>query len=361
MLADGTLTIFGYDKLRRQDRIFSGAIVELKSNEYKFEGLPVGEEFDIFATKNNNEPVAGGIDKIELDNLTFVKHTTVKTTGSTLIGKLSTPSKQIIIVRKQPIQRVEFDFAGRTIASYDTQNNQTFYFHDSLGRQIAVVQPVAGEDNTRLARESFYDLAGNVIANVVAPFDAVTLKPIENKKRVTRMEPDAIGRVTKIIQPHPTLKNKDGAITRNEHDLNGNIIKMIDPLGNETNYCYDNLNRKIFEINAEGGETKYTYDSVGRMKTLTDPVGNTMSWSYNFLGLVSREEIVQNGVRQNRYFFMKAPEILFVSLIATDELPNGLMTDSTAKNTKSGMTQLIYGYKKNRQNNSRQHTTIAEN
>jgi YD repeat-containing protein len=36
---------------------------------------------------------------------------------------------------------------------------------------------------------------------------------------------------------------------------------------------------------------------------LTDPVGNTTSWSYNFLGLVSREEIVQNGVRQNRYFY----------------------------------------------------------
>ncbi|MDR2643511.1 MAG: hypothetical protein LBC74_12040 [Planctomycetaceae bacterium] len=166
---DNKLTIFGYDKLRRQDRIFSGAILELKSNEYKLEGLPVGEEFDIFVTKNNNEHVDDGIVKLELDNLTFVKHTTVKTTGSTLIGKLSTPSKQIIIVRKQPTQRAEFDFTGRTIASYDAQNNQTLYFYDSLGRQIAVIQPFAGDDNTRLAHKKFYDLASNVIANVVVP------------------------------------------------------------------------------------------------------------------------------------------------------------------------------------------------
>jgi YD repeat-containing protein len=117
------------------------------------------------------------------------------------------------------------------------------------------------------------------IANVVAPFDDVTLKPIENKKRVTRIEHDAIGQITKIIQPHSTLINTDGAITQNEHDLNGNIIKTMDPLDNETISRYDNLNRKISETNAEGGETKYTYDSAGRMKSLTDPVGNTTSWS----------------------------------------------------------------------------------
>jgi YD repeat-containing protein len=78
---------------------------------------------------------------------------------------------------------------------------------------------------------------------------------------------------------------------------------MFDTNWNFVHYHYDNLNRKTSEINAEGGETKYTYDSAGRMKSLTDPVGNTTSWSYNFLGLVSREVIVQNGVRQNHYFY----------------------------------------------------------
>jgi hypothetical protein len=137
---------------------------------YKFEEFSIGNEFDIFVTKNNNELVADGIEKLELDNLTFVKHITVKTTEATLTGKLLTPSKQIIIVRKQPIQRTEFDFTGRTIATYDAQNNQTLYFHDSLGRQIAVVQPPAGEDNMRLARESLYDLAGNVYCKCCSAF-----------------------------------------------------------------------------------------------------------------------------------------------------------------------------------------------
>ncbi|MDR2642176.1 MAG: hypothetical protein LBC74_05225, partial [Planctomycetaceae bacterium] len=301
---DNKLTLFCYDKLGWQTTIFLGANVEAVKGEYKFEGLPIGKEFNIYVTKkeiakDNND----NADKIILGDLIFVKETSFKSTETTFTLKLKSLKEQILIIRKMPMRHIEYDFTGRTIASYDAKNNQMLYFYDSLGRQIAVVQPPAGEGNTRLASESFYDLAGNVIANIVAPFDAVTLKPIEVKKRITRIEHDAIGQITKIIQPHPTLKNTDGAITRNEHDLNGNIIKTIDPLGNETINRYDNLNRKISETNAEGGETKYTYDSACRMKSLTDPVGNITSWSYNFLGRVSREEIVINGIRQNRYFY----------------------------------------------------------
>jgi YD repeat-containing protein len=76
-----------------------------------------------------------------------------------------------------------------------------------------------------------------------------------------------------------------------QYDESGNLAKTIDPLGNETNYRYDNLGRKISETNAEGGVTKFAYWHDGQMYSLTDPVGNKTSWVYNFLGRVSRETI----------------------------------------------------------------------
>jgi RHS repeat-associated protein len=184
-------------------------------------------------------------------------------------------------------------FHDKITTVIDAENNQTLYFHDSLGRQIAVIQPPAGEDNTRLASENFYDFAGNVIANVVAPFDATTLKSIENKKRVTRFERDAIGRVTKIIQPHPTLINTDGAITRNEYDLNGNIIKTIDPLWNETNYRYeyDREGNRISKTSIKDGSiTKYTWDNRNRLIKVESQTGS-VEYIYDYLNrLVKRTQ-----------------------------------------------------------------------
>jgi RHS repeat-associated protein len=314
LAADGRLTIYCYDKLGRQDRLYSGEIVELESNEYKFEGLPIDEEFDIFVTKNDNEPVADGIEKLELDNLTFVKHTTVKTTVSTLTGKLTTLSKQIVIVRKQPIQRVEFDFAGRTIASYDAKNNQTLYFHDSLGRQIAVVQPPSVIQNKRLAFENYYSNDGRIVKRnimLVASHSLLNVgvwRPgvfqIENK-RSTLIEYNILGQILKVIQYDMTMQ-RYGPTTYREYDILGNLAKIINPLGNETNYRYDNLNRKILEINPDRGETKFTYYRDGRLKSLTDPVGNKTSWSYNFLGSVSREQVLLDQKNFIRYFYRDA-------------------------------------------------------
>jgi YD repeat-containing protein len=99
---------------------------------------------------------------------------------------------------------------------------------------------------------------------------------------------------------------RDGLITYNQYDDSGNLAKTIDPLGNETNYRYDNLGRKISEINAEGGVTKFSYWHDGQMQSLTDPVGNKTRWVYNFLGRVSREVITLDKKSVTRFFYYDA-------------------------------------------------------
>ncbi|MDR2171337.1 MAG: hypothetical protein LBP59_14435, partial [Planctomycetaceae bacterium] len=83
-------------------------------------------------------------------------------------------------------------------------------------------------------------------------------------------------------------------------------IQSYDTLGNETNYRYDNLGRKISETNAEGGITKFVYYQDGQMKSLTDPVGNKTSWTYNLLGRVSRETITLDKKLRTRFFYYDA-------------------------------------------------------
>jgi RHS repeat-associated protein len=117
------------------------------------------------------------------------------------------------------------------------------------------------------------------------------------------MEYDPLNRLVKIIQPNPQFPGDDGPITRQEYDLLGNVVKTIDPLGNATNYRYDNFNRKISETNAEGGVTTFTYHEDGQMKSLTDPVGNTTSWTYNLFGRVSREMVTLDKKMRTRYFY----------------------------------------------------------
>jgi RHS repeat-associated protein len=233
--------------------------------------------------------------------LFFVKHATVKTADSKLIGKLPTKVDRIAVIRKQAIQRLEFDFTGRMIASYDANNNQTQYVHDSLGRQVVTIQPPAKESKTRLATENYFDLSGNAIMQVLVPLDRETLEPIESEKRITRAGYDELGRLTKVIQPNHKFPI-DGPTTYHEYDISGNLIRTTDPLGNKTNYSYDNLNRKISETNAEGGVTKFTYYNDGQMRSLIDPVGNQTSWSYNLFGRVSREIVTLGGKLVTRYF-----------------------------------------------------------
>jgi YD repeat-containing protein len=172
-------------------------------------------------------------------------------------------------------------------------------FHYSVDRKIIQFTTKNG-----LGDNNGYALA---IDKIIIPFEKDTLKPIEKMKRITRMEHDASGRTTKIIQPHSQTYG-EGPTTLHEFALSGNLIKKTDPLNNITIFSYDNLNRKISETNVEGGVTTFEYDSVGRMKSLTDPVSNTTSWSYNLLGRVSRERIVIDNVIYTRYFYYDSAE-----------------------------------------------------
>lgn len=212
---DGRLTINGYDALGRQDKSYLGYLTEVKTGQYNLEGLPLGEEFDLYVSENAD----GKVDSLKFGDLTLVKQKTFTASETTLKGTL-TGQGHVAIVRKLPMQETKFDFTGRPNASLDAKRNETQVFFDSLGRQIAVIQAAANGMQTRLASHRYFDEAGNVITQVVLPVDSQSLKEA-GEKRITRMEHDLLGRVVKITQPSPTGEGV-GPVTRHEYDSVGN-------------------------------------------------------------------------------------------------------------------------------------------
>ena len=272
-------------------------MIEVKSGSYKLDGLPLGEELDFYVTDSKNKEG----DVLTIGDLRFVKERSFKADQSVLSGQLN-GSGYVAVVRQLPVNQTEFDFTGRAVKTLDAKQNETLFMYDSLGRRTTVFQPAI--NHVRLATHQYYNESGNVIAQVIVPVDAETLEA-KGEKRVTRIEHDPLGRAVKTIQPSPTGQGED-AVYRQEYDVRGNIVRNIDPLGNETQYDYDPLRRKISETNAEGGITKFTYDSAGRMKSLTDPVRNTTRWTHNLLGRIAGEHVVLNGVQHDRLFYYDA-------------------------------------------------------
>lgn len=113
-------------------------------------------------------------------------------------------------------------------------------------------------------------------------------------------EYDDLGRLIKVTSPDP-----DGAggvaapVTHYEYDLNGNQLKVRDPLQLETTYGYDFLNRRTVSRDALGGETTFEYDDNGNLLSLTDPVGNETMWVYDALNRVTQET---SELNKHRYF-----------------------------------------------------------
>jgi len=116
----------------------------------------------------------------------------------------------------------------------------------------------------------------------------------------TTYEYDALGRMVQVTTPDPDgVGGVAASVTHYSYDLNGNQVKVRDPLQLETTYEYDFLNRRTVSIDALGGETTFVYDSNGNLRFLTDPVGNETEWIYDALNRIIDEE---NHLNDSRLF-----------------------------------------------------------
>lgn len=216
-------------------------------------------------------------------------------------------------------------------AIQDPLNRVTRFTYDSQSNLIGIAAPMGA--NTTLNRDSrglvesstnprgavtqfSYDATPGSVGDLIQTIDALS--------RITSYEYDAVGRLTKIIEPGDTPAER--AETEFVYDLNDNLIEVedaldksatfyfdandnltssttrrgniwrtaynehdmpevkTDPLNNTIQYVYDELDRVSQMIDQRGKIWQFSYDAEGHLLTSTDPTSSTLTRSYDPVG-----------------------------------------------------------------------------
>lgn len=232
-------------------------------------------------------------------------------------------------------------------AIQDPLNRVTRFTYDSQSNLIGIGAPMGA--NTTLNRDSrglvesstnprgavtqfSYDATPGSVGDLIQTIDALS--------RITSYEYDAVGRLTKIIEPGDTPAEQ--AETEFVYDLNDNLIEVedaldksaifhfdandnltssttrrgniwrtaynehdmpevkTDPLNNTIQYIYDELDRVSQMIDQRGKIWQFTYDAEGHLLTSTDPTSSTLTRTYDPVGNLAS---VKNSNNHETEFF----------------------------------------------------------
>lgn len=180
-------------------------------------------------------------------------------------------------------------------------NYTTWYFYDSLDRQVCVIYPqsTVSESWTPSTVPDTISLATQPDKSTITTFTALgqVSTVTDQLGNTTSYRYDDLGRKIEELDPSVTVYPVGGGtpetvspITAYVYDLNGNLLSTTDPDGHTTWTLYDALNRPIKTVSADGSgpnDTHYatttTYDAVGNTLSVTDPDGNVTSYQYDRL------------------------------------------------------------------------------
>ncbi len=109
---------------------------------------------------------------------------------------------------------------------------------------------------------------------------------------------DAAGRRSSEVRAYGTA---DQATTTYSYDGLGNVVQIVDPNNNPTNFSYDKLGRLKVKTDALSGTVSYDYNAFGEAWKVTDARGAaTYSW-YDKLGRVTHVRDAGNYVTETLY------------------------------------------------------------
>jgi RHS repeat-associated protein len=158
---------------------------------------------------------------------------------------------------RHPLARYEYDAQGRQIAAYDAANYADRYEYDPHGRVQREIVKDGGifnyryDEKNRCIKTSGLD---HYAERRLRFFDAINITEVTNSYNKT---------------------------SRYQYLPSGQIIREIDPLGNEKSTEYDEHGRIVAKTDATNATTRYTYDEAGNRNSVTDALGNTYRFTYN--------------------------------------------------------------------------------
>ncbi|WP_035253545.1 FG-GAP-like repeat-containing protein, partial [Desulfatiglans anilini] len=186
----------------------------------------------------------------------------------------------------RPIQTISFGEEGKPVIAYR--------HYDAMGREDLTAGPYfleAGKAPARYPyRQTVYDECGRPLW-VIGPdgehgqiataytyqgLSTTVWGPDGTAKTILK---DALGRAIQVIEQ----AEKSSLYTRYTYNAAGDLLKVVDHEGKETQIVYDTLGRKTAMQDPDMGAWRYAYDPSGNLTAQTDARGLTTRFGYDAL------------------------------------------------------------------------------
>jgi RHS repeat-associated protein len=155
----------------------------------------------------------------------------------------------------------------------DARNTVTSYTYDGNGNLTGITQ------------------AGVTVAQYAYNGLGEQTSSTDGNGKTTTYSYDANGNVTSVTVPDPDGPGPLGTpITTYTHDVMGNVLTKVDPLGNcsgctpanyRTTYSYDADGQLLTETDPLGNTTTHTYDAAGNEASVKDANNHTTAYEYD--------------------------------------------------------------------------------
>lgn len=199
-------------------------------------------------------------------------------TGVPIASFEHSPDGDLVTVQDADRRAVVYTYEGHLLVrANDPANRSSYWGYDGIGpdaRCIRTWNDGGGED-----RELRY-----------RPIEgATTVVSGTGRKRVLRFDPvgtllfDAErGTFTYDDELRLTASTDlEGRVTQLEHDVRGNVSKIIEPDGHETLVELDSAGRPERVVTADGSEWRWRWDRFGQLVEAVDPLGHRTGFEHD--------------------------------------------------------------------------------
>ncbi len=150
---------------------------------------------------------------------------------------------------------------------------------------------------TALYTELTYDPASRVVmttnsvGTITTDYEDWEITITDPNGKIKNLEKDAFERLVQVTEHN----GSDEYDTEYFYDTNGNVIKIVDALGNERNFTYDGLNRRTSAEDLHSpsdssyGTWTYEYDLAGNLISWTTAAGQVIEQSFDALNRLTVE------------------------------------------------------------------------
>lgn len=192
-----------------------------------------------------------------------------------------------IIAIHTPIGSVtnQYDQVGNLLRTINARGFATDYTYDNNGNRTAVQRPLGN------ATTYEYDTLNRLVT---------TTRSNTPTAQLTRRYYDSLGNLTDLEQVVAGGTNLHSLFN---YDAQGNVLTSIDPSGVIINNQYDEMNRRTAVINALGGQTLYDYDQRGQLVFKTDARDNFIQYEYDARGLLTTVYETPPDGGMTQYFY----------------------------------------------------------